>query len=316
MRQKPDLTVLLKQRATFIDALRSFWKERHVIEVETPVISPFANNDPGIESFSVSGNIVSTSHDHLQAYLHTSPEHAMKRLLLAGAPSIFQICKAFRYGEKGRLHRPEFTMMEWYRLDFDLTDLMHEVDLLLAYFGYKATQKVSYSSLFLDFFGINPHQANRDDLLRMTYNHQIDLSNPEAWSYQSLLELLFSLQIVPTLGKEIPTFVFDYPESMAALAMVQEVNGEKTAKRCELFMDGLEIANGYLELTDATAYQKRFEHEIAIRRKQEQVVSPIDTAFLSDCKWTLPMCSGMALGVDRFFMVTHGYSNIEAVLPL
>jgi lysyl-tRNA synthetase class 2 len=243
----------------------------------------------------------------------------MKRLLAAGTDSIYQVCKSFRQGESGTRHNPEFSILEWYRVGFDHHALMDEVEELVAgILGLGKFTRVSYCSLFEDFFKMNPHRVNLNDLmLLVTKNVAIDQSRLE-FASESLardfcLDLLMSEKLEPTLIA--PTFVYDYPISQAALsASGLSAQGDRVAQRFELYIQKMEIANGYLELRDVNELRNRFRADNASRKLEHLPVIPIDENLLSAMAHGLPECAGVALGIDRLLMLVTGVESIAEVL--
>ncbi len=307
---RPSATIeMLKARASIIANIRHFFAERGVLEVETPLLSHATVTDPhvlGIPALTRVGLIENTF------YLQTSPEYAMKRLLAAGSGSIFQICKAFRQGDLGKNHNPEFTMLEWYRLDFDHHTLMDEMDELLQFIlKTLPAERLSYANVFERFIGINPHFTTTEELAtyaKQNINFSGELSDMNAW-----LNLLFTHCIEPNIAQEKPFFLFDFPVSQAALAKIRTEN-PPVASRFEVYFKGLELANGFHELQNATEQHKRFENDLIYREKHQLPKVPIDENFLAALENGLPDCSGVALGVDRLIMLALGGNSIKEVV--
>lgn len=301
---------MLHRRAAMLEKIRAFFRRAGVLEVETPLLWPTAGTDPHLDYFPVDGG-------GCALYLQTSPEFAMKRLLVAGSGSIYQICKAFRRGEAGRLHNPEFTLLEWYRLGFNLSQLMDEVaQLLQELLGSRVLRRMSFSygELFQEHIGVS-WQASLSDLKRQAES----LGWPEASAVcgqeRSLwLDFLFSHAVQPRLPKEAVVFVCDFPAPLAALARLRPDDPE-VAERFEVFVDGVELANGYHELNDPLELRARFDADLAWRRRAGLPLPPVDEAFLAALEAGLPDCSGVALGVDRVLMLAEGVSAISDVLP-
>jgi len=305
-------TEIILARSRMLEHIRSFFKARDVMEVETPLMGRSTAIDPHLSSFETRDRVGTW-------YLQTSPEFHMKRLLAAGTNSIFQICKSFRQGESGALHNPEFSILEWYRIGFDHHTLMDEVEELVAgILGLREFSRVSYSSLFEGFFKINPHQASTDDLKRLvTENVAIDQSQldfaSESVAHGFCLDLLMSEKLEPSLTK--PTFVYDYPVSQAALsASALSPQGDRIAQRFELYVQKMEIANGYLELRDADELRHRFQADNTSRELENLPVVPPDEHLLSAMTHGLPECAGVALGIDRLLMLLTGAQLISDVL--
>ncbi|MGC1523088.1 MAG: EF-P lysine aminoacylase EpmA [Steroidobacteraceae bacterium] len=286
----------LRHRAAMLAAAREFFARGGVLEVETPILSAAAVSDPQIESLS-------TRIAGLEApvYLCSSPEYAMKRLLAAGSGDIYQICKVFRDDERGRWHNPEFTLIEWYRLGFDDAALMSEVEALIGsllspYRRLEPAERLSYSAALRLHAGVDAHAASEADLSAAALRHGIvcdaDLDR------DARLDLLMGLVVAPRLGLERPCFICDYPVSQAALARLKP-GPVPVAARFELYIDGVELANGFHELNDAVAQRARFNHELISRRARGQVEPPLDERLLAALGAGLPDCAGVALGFDR-----------------
>lgn len=291
-------------RANLYEKIRSFFSSRNILEVETPLLCQHTVTDPHIESFSVPVNA------QKNYYLQTSPEYAMKRLLAAGSGAIYQITKSFRVGESGRQHNPEFTMLEWYRPDFNHHDLMDEInDFLQFTVNTKPAEKISYQQLFLNHLNIDPLQIDLSELKKIISknNINIDTSNID---HDTALQILLSHLIEPSMGIEKPLFLYDFPPSQAALSIIKS----GVAQRFELYINGSEIANGFHELTDAAEQQKRFEKNQQDRKNNHQVVPGIDHYFIDALKSGLPHCAGVAIGIDRLLMHYAKINNIQDVL--
>ena len=295
----------LQARAALLASVREFFNQRGVLEVDTPLLAAAPVTDPAIEAFSVR---------QAELYLQTSPEYAMKRLLAAGSGPIYQICKAFRQGDSGRRHNPEFTMLEWYRPGFSLEDLMAEVaELLCRVAGQRPVRRYRFAELFQREFNLDLFAASGDALCTLAQQrHGIpatSLNRDEA------INLLFSHDIEPGLGRGEYSVVHDFPASQAALAKRgRDASGHEVALRFEAFVDGMELANGYDELLDAEELKARFESDLGTRRERNQVCPPMDDKLLDAMRHGLPACAGVALGFDRLLMLRLGASDLEEVL--
>ncbi len=266
----------LQARARLLAEIRSFFAERKVLEVQTAVLAEHTVTDLHIESMNVGG----------VGYLQTSPEYQLKRLLAAGAPSIYQIGPVFRASERGRLHNPEFVLLEWYRLGFDDNALMAEVAALLErVLGPGECQTVTYAELV------------GQEVLATLPADELDLRFSEA-----------------AAGLHGRWFVTRYPADQAALARLVE-DDPTVAARFELIVDGVELANGYFELTDADEQRRRFAADVEARRVRNLVEPTVDEKFLGALEAGLPDCAGVALGVDRLLMLAMGASSLEEVMP-
>lgn len=303
---RPSATLdTLKMRARLFAQLRAFFKDREVFEVDVPALGETGVTDVHLEP------LICKTGDRL-LYLQTSPEFYMKRLLAAGSGSIYYLGKAFRAEESGRHHRLEFTMLEWYRTGFDDRLLVDElVDLLQWLTPDLEVDRTTYAGLFEKTFGVCPHAAKADELRQLARQYldfQAELDGTGGW-----LDLLFSHVIQPAL--ERPTVVFDYPAVQCALAkVVPNSSGTMVARRFELFWQGMELANGYWELTDAIEQERRFQTDLELRACLQRRVSPYDRKLLSALQHGLPPCSGVALGVDRLMMCLSRRTDIASVM--
>lgn len=305
---------LLHLRAELYQTIRLFFAEKNVLEVDTPVLSNAASCDVNLDSFS--SYLVDNAQETQRLYLQTSPEFSMKRLLASGSGSIYQIAKSFRRGESGRFHNPEFTLLEWYRVSFSMADLIEEmVELLMMCFNENlAFRTVSYGQLFQQFTGLTPHSANLNEL--MTYASE--QGNPEAvnicgGSLANGLDYVFSQYIQPKLKTNVVYFVTDYPVCMAMLAKISDAE-PKVAKRFEVYFKGVELANGYEELTDWQQQKERFQQELVERERDGLEPVPMDINLLAALECGLPACSGVALGLDRLLMLMTDAASIDDVL--
>jgi len=296
----------LKHRATILAKIRTFFAERGVLEIETPLLCRAPVTDPFLEALSLSSQSETW-------YLQTSPEYAMKRLLCAGMGSIYQICKAFRAEEKGGLHNPEFTILEWYRLGFDHHDLMAEMDDFLQFvIGTIPAKKISYQILFEKYLNFNPHDILLEELKAYAENHLTLSENAmKHLDKDDYLNLLMTHVIEPQLAKEsAPVFIYDFPASQAALSKIKG----NIAERFEVYIQGIELANAYHELGDATEQARRFEADLAKRKKLDLLQVPIDRYLIPALKQGLPACAGVALGIDRLIMIALQAKSIPEVI--
>src|SRR5690606_22348684 len=288
---------MLRRRADFIEAIRRFFREKSVLEVDTPMLASSTALDPYLDSIE--------AHYHeapgvapKTLYLQTSPEYAMKRLLVAGIGSIFQLGRAFRDGERGRRHNPEFTMLEWYRPGFDLDMLMSEVaELVQAVAGVAVTERLTYREAFQRYAGLDPFLAQMVELQALAAElsglQVTDLNRDE------LLDIILSHQVEPCVGQAGGTFVYHYPPSQAALAQTCQSEDVVVAQRFELYVRGIELANGYFELTDAEEQERRFVLDNIQRVQLGKREIPIDQRFIAALRQGMPSCAGVALGVER-----------------
>ncbi|MDQ2695161.1 MAG: EF-P lysine aminoacylase EpmA [Pseudomonadota bacterium] len=312
---RPAATLeVLRLRARWLAAIRAFFAARGVLEVETPVLSSAAVTDPHLASFATaySGPGGGT------LYLHTSPEFPMKRLLAAGSGCIYQIARVFRDAEAGRRHNPEFTLVEWYRLGFDHHRLMAEVAelatlLLQDHRPLQPPQMLTYAEAFLHHLDIDPHQATVAELRHCARRQGIVTSgmpdaDPDPWR-----DLLLSHCIEPRLGRGRLTFLYDYPASQAALARLEDAD-PPVGKRFELYLEGVELANGFHELGDAAEQRRRFMADNAARRAAGLPAMPVDENLLAALAAGLPDCAGVALGFDRLLMLAVGAAAVGEVM--
>ena len=305
----------LRKRAELFDYIRDFFKQRGVLEVDTPVMSHCAVSDPFIDSIEVNYQ-ASVGLEIAPMYLQTSPEYAMKRLLAAGSGAIYQMGKVFRNGEHGSRHNPEFTMLEWYRPGMDDADLMGEVEALikpvLKIDG--PVERITYSDLFQKYLGFRPENTGLDELIAETRKHidiELEDDDPDTW-----LNLLMSHVIEPELKALKAVFVTEYPASQAALAKVREgEQGFPVAARFELFVQGVELANGYHELTDADEQKRRLEADQEQRKNLDLPQRPLDMRLVEALKKGIPDCAGVALGVDRLLMLAVSADALADVIP-
>lgn len=308
---------ILRCRADLLARIRDFFARLDVLEVETPVLSHGGNPDVYIESFS--SHTVTTEGEQT-LYLQTSPEFAMKRLLAAGSGSIYQICKAFRQGEQGRYHNPEFTMLEWYRQGFDHHQLMQEIEALLIFLGLMepgaSIKKISYQRLFEQHVGVNPHAISINALINCIQEQAIPLhaSHISQLDKDDLLALILTHVIEPAISHDGFVLVYDYPASQASLARLSD-GPVVVAERFELYANGVELANGFNELTDADEQSRRFKLDLDSREQRGQQKVSIDHYFVDALRAGLPPCAGVALGFDRLVMLATKSKSLQEVIP-
>ena len=313
----------LRQRAALLQRARDFFAVRALTEVDTPVVVNAPVSDVHIDSATVRLSAAPAARAAAPPlYLHTSPEYAMKRLLAAGSGDIYQICHVVRGFECGRLHNPEFTLIEWYRIGFSLTGLMDEVEALVrALLGARApatSERISYRDAFLRELGLDPLNAPETALAQAA--QPLALGGAAAtsataggMSRDDWLELLMGSIVGPRLGRGTFTFVHSYPASQAALARLDPAD-PRVARRFELYCAGIELANGFHELASAAEQRARFEADNAQRRRLGLPVSPLDERLLAALT-ELPDCAGVALGFDRTLMLAVAAASLEEVLP-
>ncbi len=297
-------------RARLLTRAREFFDKRGILEVDTPALSKFAVTDPHIESLSASSAM------DPELFLHTSPEYKMKRLLAAGFGDIYQICKVFRDGERGRHHLAEFTLVEWYRLSFGLQEIMHDtIEFVAALLDRSSlassAELFSYDDAFQKTANLSPRTADVAELANtMNADEQLERAigdDTDAW-----LDLVLADKVVPEFAEDKLTVIFHYPARQAALARICP-DDAMVADRFELFYGRLELANGFVELTDADEQLSRFERDQRARCENEATVHQIDQEFISALRAGLPPCAGVAVGFDRLLMLHEDQSDISAV---
>lgn len=295
----------LRQRADTLKQVRSFFQRRQIMEVDTPALMPHTVTDPYMSALSV---------DVLQQkmYLQTSPEYAMKRLLAAGSGDIYQLSKNYRADEHGRKHQPEFTLLEWYRVGWDHHQLMDEVyQLVSEVTGISKRTKVTYRQAFMDYLSLDPFTVTDTDLSQQA--EQLLGQLPDNMLRDDYLSLLFAEKIEPNIAEQRITFVYDFPASQSSLAKL--LPEQTVAGRFECYCNGLELANGFWELTDSQEQSLRFQKDQVIRQTLNRPTIDIDHAFIAALEHGLPECSGVALGFDRLIMLALNKSDIRDVLP-
>jgi elongation factor P--(R)-beta-lysine ligase len=310
---KASLLASLQLRARINALIRTFFHERQVLEVETPILSAGGNTEPNIESFQTlfSGHVDAGARER---WLRTSPEHPLKRLLAAGVGDCYELGRVFRNGEAGGRHNPEFSMLEWYRVGWDHRRLMEEtitlVETALALQGRRVEVLIeNYRQFFLDELGIDPLHAPIDELRALLTGQNID---PAGLTRDDWLDLLITHRLQPEFPRDRITVIHDYPASQCALAKIRQ--GETPlAERFELYLGPFELANGYHELNNAAEQRGRFERDNAVRRARGQREIPIDEGLLAVLD-AMPDCAGVAMGVERLLMCLSDTDAIADVL--
>ncbi|OQS60741.1 elongation factor P lysine(34) lysyltransferase [Actinobacillus suis] len=309
---KPTASIQnLIKRSQIMVEIRQFFKDRGVLEVETPALSEFSVTDVHLSTFSTQF-LSPFASEAKTLHLMTSPEYHMKRLLAAGSGSIFQLCRVFRNEEAGKRHNPEFTMLEWYRPHFDMYRLINEVDdLLQQILDCEPAESYSYQFVFQTYAGLDPLSATRAQLVEKARKHGFPCEDDE--NRDTLLQFLFSEIVEANIGKERPTAVYHFPSSQAALAQISSED-HRVAERFEVYYKGLELANGFHELSDAKEQMRRFEQDNVQRAQMGLPAQQLDTRFLAALKAGIPNCSGVALGVDRLMMIAMNAEKIDEVM--
>ena len=297
-------------RQALLGCVRNFFNRRSVLEVESPVLSGACGTDPQLDYFELNGKP--------SRFMMTSPEFHMKRLLAAGFGDIFQITKSFRKDEEGAHHNPEFSMVDWYRVGMPQEKLMDEVENLVSeVLGYEIhAKRTRWIDAFKNYGGVDPFCRDLLDFASACKKAHISVpEQPEMMSREDWWDYLMVFVIEPALALNGPEFIMDYPPSQAALAETfVDAEGYRWARRFELFINKVELCNGYTELTDAKEQRRRFEADLEIRKKMNKPLPPIDENFLEALENGMPACSGVALGLDRLFMLALGKKEIEEVI--
>jgi lysyl-tRNA synthetase class 2 len=326
---------MLEKRGRILAAVRSFFGDRGYIEVDTPALQVSPGLEPHLRAFATELHDPQHGRVARRRYLHTSPEFAMKKLLVAGIPRIWQLAHVFRDGERSATHHPEFSMLEWYRSGACYRDLMEECAALvracqhaagaqaLSWRGHTADaigqwQRISVAEAFQGYCGLDllatapdPLQPDTDRLA--TAASDIGISPHPGDDWETLFFRIFLNRIEPLLGRGVPTILYDYPLSMGALARCHP-DDPRVAERFEVYICGLELANAFGELTDAADQRARFLADQSRKRQLYGQTYPIDEDFLNALEHGLPACAGIALGFDRLVMLATDAEDIEEVL--
>lgn len=310
----PDSKIeALRLRASLNRLIRDFFEARGVLEIETPILSRAGNTDPAIGSWIARP---AETPAHAPAWLRTSPEYPLKRLLAAGVGDCYELGRVFRAGEQGRRHNPEFSLLEWYRLGWDhlrlADELVELVQAALALVGRSASVRItSYRDLFRSTVGLDPLTASDSDLDRAIGSFDVR----GTLDRDDRLNLLLTHAIEPGFAPERVTVVHGYPPSQAALSRIAPgADGLPEARRFEVYLGPVELANGYHELAEAEEQRSRFQADLERRRAEGRALPPIDEALLEAIARGLPDCAGVALGVDRLLMVLCGAERLSEVL--
>lgn len=302
-----------RRRAAMAHRVRRYFDAANVLEVDTPALSRGAVSDTQIESFAVASSIVSPQ----PLYLHTSPEFAMKRLLAAGYPDIFSICRVFRDGETGRRHQPEFTLIEWYRLGMALGDIVDDtIGVIAAALDERGPAReplvIEYRDALRDACGVDAFNADVDALARAAGADR-ELRRAIGDARDDWLDLLLATRVVPEFAGDRLTVLRHYPASQAALAR-RCPRDARVADRFEVFLGPAELANGYVELTDATEQAARIAADNAERERRARSLRPVDQHLLDALEHGLPACAGVAMGLERLQMVYDNADDIAEVI--
>lgn len=299
----------LRQRAQVMAQIREFFRLRHVLEVETPVLTLSGSTELHLAQFRTEPDDTGTTYR-----LNTSPELAMKRLLAAGYGDMFQISRVFRANEQGHRHEAEFSLLEWYRVGFDMRALIQEVaELMQCLLQNRLTQEmrfVTYREAFVEALGVDPLTADLAEL-QQCYAQRRGQAPPRV-GLQDMLDLLMSLEVEPRFEPAQLTFVTHYPAAQASLARLDPADS-RVAERFEVFAGGLELGNGFFELADAEEQSRRMQQENQQREAAGRPLIEPDAHFLAALHHGLPECAGVALGVDRLLMLITGKPHIQQV---
>jgi lysyl-tRNA synthetase class 2 len=300
---------ILRDRAAMFSKVRAFFAERHVMEVDVPIMGKGAPIDAHIDVMAI------PLQGGERGFLHTSPEYAMKRLLSYGAGDIFQMSHVFRDGELGHLHNPEFTMVEWYRIGKTFPELIDETTTFIRLFlGDIPVHFLTYRAAFKQYAGIDSATASPQDLIACAHDHALHLpADAHHWDKDTLLNFLMGFLIEKKL-QEL-TVLQHYPATQSALARTTVKEGETVAERFEIYYKGIELANGFHELTDPIEQRRRFHEENAARLRLGKEQLPLDENFLQALEKGLPDCCGVAVGFDRLMLLRHNKHHLSDVLP-
>lgn len=319
----------LELRASIIKEIRTFFDAQGFLEVETPILQVCPVIDAHIRAFGTDSRGVDGEVNR-RLYLHTSPEFAMKKLMVAGLPKIYQICHVFRNGEDTMRHSPEFTMIEWYRTQADYNDIMEDCEELLRAAAARAGTKVfkfkgHECDPFADFERITVREAfvkyagfdlaeYLDDVNAFREKvRSIGIRVAEDDHWDDLFFRVMDSKIEPVLGFGRPTFICDYPIAMASLSAPRK-DDPRFAERFELYVCGLELANAFTELTDAAEQRRRYHIEMEIKERLYGERYPLDEDFIAALEHGMPPSGGIALGIDRLIMLASGAHSIDDVL--
>ncbi|MGM3174387.1 elongation factor P--(R)-beta-lysine ligase [Dickeya lacustris] len=303
----------LLKRASIMRNIRRFFSDRGLLEVETPSMSQATVTD--IHLFPFQTQFVGPgAAQGMTLYLMTSPEYHMKRLLAAGSGPIFQLCRSFRNEESGRYHNPEFTMLEWYRPHYDMYRLMNEVDdLLQQVLECDGAEMLSYQQAFQRHLAVDPLSVDKAQLREVAEKIGVGEVASREEDRDTLLQLLFAFGVEPHIGRDKPTFVYHFPATQASLAEIS-TEDHRVAERFEVYFKGVELANGFCELTDSKEQRQRFDQDNRKRAARGLPVQPIDENLLTALDSGIPPCSGVAVGVDRLMMLALKADSIGEVI--
>jgi lysyl-tRNA synthetase class 2 len=314
MNWQPNISwQVAKKRAKLISLIRNFFDTKDVLEVSTPIMSAGTVTDQHLDAFKLLYNQSSKGKPE-NKYLVTSPEFAIKRLLAAGYGDCYQLGNVFRNEPAGSHHNPEFTMLEWYRIGWNHFQLMDEVaELLQIILHCEVPDKISYQNAFLQTCELDPLDCDSKTLIAYITKHGKYSNWLNYEGKDTLLQFIFTEFIEPTIGKDKPCFVYHFPATQAALAKIN-IEDERVAERFECYFKGIELVNGFHELTSAEEQLTRFITDNKIRKEQGLEEKAIDYRFIAALQHGLPACAGVALGVDRLIMLALNQQKIRDVL--
>lgn len=297
---------MLRRRAALLARLRRYMDAAGFLEVETPLLSRAATPEPHLDSLRVPAAFP----DGAPGWLVTSPEFHLKRLLAAGSGDVYSVARVFRSGESGRLHNPEFTLVEWYRTGANLARLLEEIEALLASLlppslRARPAQRISYRKALRRYAGVDPFTAPTPAL-------QTAAAAPSEHDRDALLDRIVATRVYPRLGRGRITLVYDFPASQASLARLRP-GSPPVAERVEAVVAGVELVNGFVELADAGEQRRRFEADLARRHGAGRERPPLDERLLAALAAGLPPCAGAALGFDRLAMLALGAERLAEV---
>lgn len=298
---------ILKDRSAMMHKARCFFNDRGILEVDCPFISSSASVDLHIDLIKTCGG----------RFLHSSPEYSMKRLLSEGIGDIYQLSHVFRKDEAGSRHNPEFMMAEWYRIGFTFQEMIDEtLEFITLFLGSMAKRQMSYRDLFLKYTGIDCSTASSSDLLNYIVEEGLKAYDRiESEGVDALLNLILAEKIEPSLGAGELFVLTHYPATQSALSRKTIIDEVEVAERFEVYCQGIELANGYRELCDASEQRLRLLEANLSRQQQGKETLPIDEKFLAALERGLPPCSGVAVGFDRLMMIKHNAAAISEVIP-
>ncbi|UPT14373.1 elongation factor P--(R)-beta-lysine ligase [Buchnera aphidicola] len=313
---KPSASIKdLIKRAEIINNIRLFFLEKKILEVETPLLSQSTVTDINLTPFETNYFFSEDNTNKLKLWLITSPEYHMKRLLAAKSGPIYQICRSFRNKEHGKHHNPEFTMLEWYQISYSMKEFIDQIDLFFQkILKSKQSKKISYQEVFIKYLNIDPFSTNVAELYKISKKFNLQHLTCSEKNLHILIEILFTLVVEPLLGQENqPIFIYHFPIEQASLA-AKNHKDNRFAERFEIFFKGMEIGNGFYELTNYLENKKRLINDNKSRKKMNLPIRKIDDNFLNAIKHGLPVCSGVAIGIDRLIMIALKKKSIDEVI--